>query len=157
MTAEKSHVVSAEGYKQVVDPSASAFFFLAEGDVTNGAFDLARVVEPAGSANVPLHIHHRTDEAFYVLRGRATVQVGNDTFTVGPGDFCMMPRGIPHTYAIHDGEDFEALCTLSPAGELPMFEELADAQPEPGDPDLELLQPVLGKYGIEVVGPPISK
>src|SRR3954451_9052248 len=33
-----------------------------------------------------LHRHHSQDEWFYVIRGTFLVRVGEDTFTIGPGD-----------------------------------------------------------------------
>jgi hypothetical protein len=41
---------------------------LATGAATNGAVGAVEVTTPRGSAP-PLHIHHREDEAFYVLEG----------------------------------------------------------------------------------------
>jgi len=39
------------------------------------------------------HRHHNSDEFIYVLEGRGKARVGNDTITVGPGDFLGFPAG----------------------------------------------------------------
>jgi mannose-6-phosphate isomerase-like protein (cupin superfamily) len=46
----------------------------------------------------PLHIHHKDDEAWYVLEGILRFQVGDETFEVGPGGGALAPKGIQHAY-----------------------------------------------------------
>jgi quercetin dioxygenase-like cupin family protein len=43
------------------------------------------------------HRHDDEDELFHVVRGRLRIQFENDAETVlGPGDFCVVPRGVLH-------------------------------------------------------------
>ncbi|HKV47231.1 MAG TPA: cupin domain-containing protein [Candidatus Acidoferrales bacterium] len=46
----------------------------------------------------PLHMHHRDDEAWYVLEGLLGVQVGDTKVEARPGCAVFVPRGTPHTY-----------------------------------------------------------
>jgi hypothetical protein len=46
----------------------------------------------------PLHIHHRDDEAWYVLEGVLCVRVGEESVELGPGAGVLVPRGTAHTY-----------------------------------------------------------
>ena len=46
----------------------------------------------------PLHLHHRDDEAWYVLEGALCVQVGDSEVEVRAGSAVLVPRGTPHTY-----------------------------------------------------------
>src|SRR6266481_9320131 len=46
----------------------------------------------------PLHVHHRDDEAWYVLEGALVVQVGNDQVEARAGAAVFVPRGTLHTY-----------------------------------------------------------
>src|SRR5258708_24891067 len=46
----------------------------------------------------PLHVHHRDDEAWYVLEGVLRVQVGKDEVEARAGSGVFVPRGTPHTY-----------------------------------------------------------
>lgn len=111
------------------------------------------------SAEPPLHIHHREDEAWYVLDGKMTVYVGDDELEATAGCFVFAPRGIPHTFTV-DVEPTRVLVFASPAG----FEHFAAELGEPATSDLppsglaspppEVLGPVAERYGIEVVGPP---
>lgn len=66
---------------------------------TGGRMTIVEVREPPGQ-EAPLHVHHREDEAFYILEGSATIQVGDESFEVGPGDYALGPRDIPHRYSI---------------------------------------------------------
>ena len=68
---------------------------------TNGQMAIVEVTEPPG-AEAPLHVHHREDEAFFMLEGSATIQVGDESFEVGPGDYAFGPRDIPHRYSVGD-------------------------------------------------------
>ena len=46
----------------------------------------------------PKHVHHRDDEAWYVLEGVLGVLVGDKEVEARTGAAAMVPRGTPHTY-----------------------------------------------------------
>lgn len=46
----------------------------------------------------PKHVHHKDDEAWYVLEGVLGVLVGNKEVEARTGAAVMVPRGTPHTY-----------------------------------------------------------
>jgi mannose-6-phosphate isomerase-like protein (cupin superfamily) len=46
----------------------------------------------------PLHVHHRDDEAWYVLEGTLCVQVGPEIVEARAGAGVFVPRGTPHTF-----------------------------------------------------------
>jgi uncharacterized protein len=41
------------------------------------------------------------DETFVVLEGRASIRCGDDVFTVGPGDVCVLPAGAVTEWTVH--------------------------------------------------------
>jgi len=47
---------------------------------------------------VPLHLHHDDDEAWYVLAGRLRVRIGDDEYDVPAGAAVIGPHGVPHTF-----------------------------------------------------------
>ena len=48
----------------------------------------------------------------YVLRGRASVGIGDQTYEVSAGDVVFIPAGVPHWYRAEDSEPFEFLCMV---------------------------------------------
>lgn len=50
---------------------------------------------PAGADSTEYHVHYFEDECVYVLEGRATVTLDEETFELGPGDFVGLPAGGP--------------------------------------------------------------
>jgi quercetin dioxygenase-like cupin family protein len=94
---------------------------------TGGQMTIVEVTEPPGG-EAPLHVHHREDEAFFILEGSATIQVGDESFEVGPGDYAFGPREIPHRYTVGpDGCRMLFICT--PAG----FEKLVSEMSVPAE------------------------
>lgn len=46
----------------------------------------------------PPHVHHRDDEAWYVLEGELCVRRGDEVIEAGAGSAVFVARGTPHTY-----------------------------------------------------------
>ena len=112
------------------------------------------------STEPPLHVHHREDEAWYLIDGRMTFHVGDQVFKAEAGSFVYAPMGIPHAFTV-DVEPTRVLVFATPAGFERFAGELgtraeSDEPPEGlSVPGPETLGPVAERYGIEVVGPPI--
>jgi quercetin dioxygenase-like cupin family protein len=131
----------------------------ATGKETGGRYTLVEVLEPDG-VEAPLHVHHREDEAFWILEGELTFQVGDETIKASPGSFLYGPRDVPHGYSVDSGPA-RTVWVLSPAG----FEEFIYATSEPakertlgpppeGPPseaEWEQLVAVARQYGIELL------
>jgi uncharacterized cupin superfamily protein len=67
------------------------------------AFVFAEWRDPGGPAGpprliAPPHVHHRDDEAWYVLEGTLRVRVGEEEVEARAGSGVFVPRGTPHTY-----------------------------------------------------------
>jgi quercetin dioxygenase-like cupin family protein len=61
----------------------------ATGKETGGRYTLVEVLEPDG-AEAPLHVHHREDEAFWILEGELTFQIGEETIKASPGSYVVL-------------------------------------------------------------------
>lgn len=48
----------------------------------------------------PLHYHPDADHRLYVLEGTVLVTCGKTTSTCAPGDFIIIPKGVPHCYDV---------------------------------------------------------
>ena len=66
-------------------------------------------IEPGGG--MPLH-RNRVEHEQYVLRGRASVRIDQESFVVGPHDVVLIPAGVPHSYEAVGKEPFEFLCVV---------------------------------------------
>ena len=79
---------------------------------------------PAGTAGPPLH-HHDFDEAFVVLEGEVTFQLGDDLVTRRAGEIAFAPRGVPHTFANQSEADARHVIVITPAGFERYFDRMA--------------------------------
>ena len=71
--------------------------YKATAEDTRGAYSLAIETTPPHSG-LPLHIHHREDEAMYILEGEYEIQCGDRTIRATKGTFVFLPRGIPNRF-----------------------------------------------------------
>jgi quercetin dioxygenase-like cupin family protein len=124
---------------------------------TGGQMTIVEITEPPGTI-APLHVHHREDEAFWILEGDATFEVGDATIAAHAGDYLFGPRDVPHRYSVGDS-GCRMLFIFTPGG----FEELLRATSEPAGartlpppsdemPDLERIAAIAREYGNELVG-----
>ena len=132
----------------------------ATAETTNGAFGLVESLVAPGFSP-PLHVHHREDEAFWVLEGEATIRCGDRTFHAGPGAFVFLPRGVPHTFVVESATPARWLTLLTPGGGEGLFiaagrQAADDGLPPAGPPDFDRLRRVNEEFGAELVGPPMA-
>jgi len=66
-------------------------------------------MQPGGG--MPPHTNTVEHEQ-YVLRGSASVGIGDQVHEVRAGDVVFIPAGTPHWYKAHAGEPFELLCAV---------------------------------------------
>jgi quercetin dioxygenase-like cupin family protein len=59
-------------------------------------------LRPHDGDQAPLHVHHRGDEAFYVLEGRIDVQDGDTRHRLVAGQMHVVEAGSVHTFATVD-------------------------------------------------------
>ena len=72
-------------------------------------FSLRRFTMGEGGG-MPQHTNQVEHEQ-YVLRGRARVRIGENTYQVGPDDVLYIPPGEPHSYQVTEAP-FEFLCVV---------------------------------------------
>lgn len=71
---------------------------LLHSEESNDAVGIVELTVPPEWDGPPLH-HHDFDEAFYVLDGELTFQLGEDLRAAGPGELVFAPRRAIHTLA----------------------------------------------------------
>ncbi|HXX20807.1 MAG TPA: cupin domain-containing protein [Candidatus Acidoferrum sp.] len=99
----------------------------------------------------PRHLHYDQDEWFLVLEGKFLFEVGDQKFTLQPGDSLLGPRRVPHVWAFTGDETGRLLVTFAPAGKVEAFfrEVSSPGGRPPSDPKL------WSEHGMELLGPPL--
>jgi quercetin dioxygenase-like cupin family protein len=88
---------------------------LLRGEESGGAIALVEVTVPAGWDGPPLH-HHDFDEAFHVLQGELTFQLGEELRTGTAGQSVFARGGDVHTLANRSDAVARYLLAITPAG-----------------------------------------
>lgn len=128
---------------------------------TGGRFSLLdHVVAPLPVIGAPPHVHHGEDEAWYVLEGRLTFRIGEETVEAPAGSTVFAPKGIPHWFNNPAPGPARVLVLLWPAGFERFFFELGEPAraatlppTPPGPPDIDRLVSVGRKYNLELLPP----
>jgi len=111
---------------------------------------------------VPPHIQHLEDEAFIVLEGAYTLQVGDQTLQCGPGEVVYVPRGVPHALNNNGSKPARMLILQAPGGIHEQYfaeawepiDDPAHLPPEGGPPDFGKIAAAAQRHGIEMVPSP---
>jgi quercetin dioxygenase-like cupin family protein len=127
-------------------------------DDTAGQLTIVEITAPPG-LEVPLHVHRRDDEGFWILEGDVTFEVGGATIEAHAGDYAFGPRNIPHRYTVgNDG--CRMLFIMVPGGLEDLIRETGEPAPsrtvpplpEAPDPsEMERLNALVAKRGYELV------
>jgi quercetin dioxygenase-like cupin family protein len=130
--------------------------FLVTGDDTDGKYAMWEAVVPPGSGPPP-HIHSREEEAFVVLEGEITFQIGDQRLLAKAGTFANMPVGSLHSFKNETSNPAKMLISVAPAGLEKMFFEVgqpvepgATSAAMPTKEDIEKLLAIAPRYGIEI-------
>jgi quercetin dioxygenase-like cupin family protein len=117
------------------------------GEETGGAFAVSEHTNAPGNG-VPLHIHRREDETFYITEGEVEVQVGDETIIARKGDTAFLPRDVPHSWRVTGDATARMLVVVTPAGLDEFFSDISRL-PSDEPPDVEHLFSIAARYGIE--------
>ena len=87
--------------------SIDSSFVVAEWRDGGGSSESPRLI-------APWHVHHKDDEAWYVLEGELRVRMGAEEVAVKAGASAFVPRGMAHTYWNPTAEPARYLLIMSP-------------------------------------------
>ena len=125
------------------------------GSLTGGRFDfmIGKIDYLTGP---PLHFHDEQDDTFYVIEGILAVQVSDDMYDLGPGDFATVPPGVPHTFDnIRKDQLPVQVCNLmTPGGIDRQFRDMSQISEAANDP-AEVAR-LRKKHGVTVIGPTLG-
>ena len=126
-----------------------------QGSLTGGRFDFM-VGNIGYLTGPPLHVHREQDDTFFVLEGVLAVQVGDEVFDLGPGDFATFPPGVPHTFDnIRKDQPPVKVCNLMTPGGL---DELFRDMTAMGDAERDSARMTehMEKHGVTMIGPSLG-
>ena len=124
---------------------------LLRSEQSGGAVSAVENAVPGRWAGPPLH-RHDFDEAFFVLEGELTFQLGTELRLAGPGELVFAPRGAEHTLANRAEAPARYLLICTPAGFERYFARIAAQRAGAEPPDWALAE----WLPTEMVGPPIE-
>ena len=145
MTLTGKGVIRRPGEGKVMDFQGQRLVTMAGAEETGNAYDFTEIVF-APRFTVPLHTHQNEEEATYVLEGEMTIQVGDETVTVGPGSYVLGPRGIPHDLRNDSDVPLKVIVVTSP----PLVEKLLQEVAAAGD-NAEKIMAITKSYGVDFI------
>ena len=121
---------------------------------TGGMYSLLEITAPPG-LQTPLHVHYREDEGFCVLAGSVTIEVGDQTVELGPGQHAFGPRDIPHRFTVGP-EGAQMIWVLTPGGFDEFVDEVSVPAGAPTVPPASVLPPedaaeIVLRHGMELL------
>jgi quercetin dioxygenase-like cupin family protein len=97
-----------------------------DSQMTNGSFAMIEQNNKEGT-EVPLHVHTREDETFYVCEGEVLFRVGEIEILAPTGTPVYLPRGVPHGFRVN--KPTRALLGAYPAGVEKVVRRLSELPP----------------------------
>ena len=135
------------------------YTFLLTGDMTDGAYFVFEAFVQPGSGSPP-HIHHREDEAFYIIDGEFEFIVAGKTICVRAGESVFGRRDVPHHFKNVGTTPGRMIITVTPAGLENFFVEIGtplqsrqDAPVIPSPEDIAKLIQIAPQYDLELLAP----
>jgi mannose-6-phosphate isomerase-like protein (cupin superfamily) len=121
---------------------------------TGGMYTLVEITAPPG-VETPLHVHYRDDEGFYVLEGSVTIQVGEETVELGPGQHAYGPRDVPHRFTV-GADGAHMLWVLTPGGFDEFIADVSVPAETPTTPPATVVPPenaaeIVLRHGMELL------
>ncbi|MBW3625935.1 MAG: cupin domain-containing protein [Armatimonadetes bacterium] len=109
----KPYLSASEVEEAHDETSWGSLRWLASREVGNAeGLTLGRVVIRSGRSN-PRHCHPSCEEVLYLLSGRLEHTLGDETFTLRPGDTLSIPPGVFHNARSTGEEDAEMIVAYS--------------------------------------------
>lgn len=147
-TASLSSVLTRADSAPKYDVFGVTVAVLLDGPATQGSHAVYHVTCPPG-AGAPVHRHAQA-ENFYVIEGRFSIRSGEETLTLGPGDFAHVPGGVVHDFR-NSGTTSGVLIGMgTPAGHETFFRE-ADELARSGRFNPDTAAELCQRNGIELL------
>ncbi len=157
MATQAKSIVLGPGEGKKVSITPSEVTYKAVSEETGGAYAFIEYKAAPEFAGNPRNIQHDREIALYVLEGEISVLVGDQTVKAPAGAFIQVPRGVVFAFSNPGSKPARFLAFYSPGGFEKYFEELPAVIEKHGyPPPPDVMSELVGKYGLEVVGPPLG-
>lgn len=132
-----------------------------DGSLTRGNLMVAEMTIQPDFAPPIQHLHRAHEESWYVLEGELEFTSGTHMTRVGPGDWVLVPIGVPHTFGNAGDVPARFLTVMRPNLYLNYFHELSDRMAR-GHPEASTLTDeareqisaeLMAKYHTEIIDP----
>jgi mannose-6-phosphate isomerase-like protein (cupin superfamily) len=158
------NVVKAGGGRTIRLDNSSELTIKEDGLYTRGNLVAAEMVMQPDFVAPPQHLHHAHEEAWYVLDGEVEFTSGTRVRRVGPGDWVVVPLGVPHTFANPGDVPARFLNFFTPRLYLDYLTELAEKTSRalretdlpPGAVRARIAAETMPKYQTEVIADPAA-
>jgi mannose-6-phosphate isomerase-like protein (cupin superfamily) len=150
MDSRRGPIVLRPGEGRTIDLGNFEMSLKASTEETDAAFTMLEAAEPP-NFGPPLHVHHNTAEAFYVLEGEYLIFLEEREYPCPAGSFIYIPAGIRHGFRV-GGSPSRKLNLYAPAAMVGYFDELSVAI-KSGEADPQRLDEIALRHGMEVIGP----
>jgi mannose-6-phosphate isomerase-like protein (cupin superfamily) len=151
--AQRPFVVGP-GEGRLIDLGDFGMTLKADADETGGLVSVLEAEEPPGFGP-PIHVHHDSAEAFYVLEGEYIMYLEDREFVCPAGSFIFIPLGVRHGFRVGNVPS-RKLVFFFPAAMVGYFDDLAAALGRDDVAD-EGLAEIARKHAMEIVGPPSER
>ncbi len=158
MATQAKSIVLGPGEGKTDSAMSNEVTYKAVSEETGGAYALIEYKAAPGFAGNPRSIQRDRETSLYVLEGEPTVQVGDQILKAPAGTFIQVPRGTVFAFSNPGSKPARLLALYSPGGFEKYFEEMPEIIEKHGyPPPPDVMNSVVGKYGMEVVGPPLGQ
>jgi quercetin dioxygenase-like cupin family protein len=115
---------------QLLRIAGGKYRILLNGDDTGGAYAVIEMEVPPGGGPRP-HAHPEMQEMFYVVEGEIEFRMQGAKFHASKGAFINIPfGGAIHAFKNISEQPAKLVCTVIPAGQEKIFEEMNGCTPE---------------------------
>ena len=150
MPDDRRPFVVAPGEGRFIDLGEFGMTLKADADETAGVVSVLEAEEPPGFGP-PIHVHHDSAEAFYVLEGEYIMYLEDSEFVCPAGSFIFIPVGVRHGFRVGNVPG-RKLNFYFPAAMIGYFDDLATALGR-DDMDSEELAEIARRHAVEIVEP----
>lgn len=119
-------------------------------DQTGGGIAVFEETVPPGMGT-PLHIHHTSAEAIYIVSGQFSMRLGEKTHVASAGSWTFIPIGSVHGWRNSGTEDGRMFYVFSPGAGARAFEELRHQGIPLPDISPSVRDEIFSRHGFEFV------